>query len=477
MIGKNYFEPIDEGEDYFYTIDSDQNVKYETLESIYNQFFTKESTQEAKDISLYIRNKNKYIDKSLTYGEVTFRSMAYIFEFCKSRFDIDKDGYFYDLGSGIGCGVISALLCFTFKRYIGIEFINALNNKANINKKIFLEKFADIHKKYDKFLPEYIFDDEVKNEIFIEIKKEKKKKIEKKEEEIDEEEAIRLQEEKLKQYMIESHNPHDHLNVLDIIYGKDEGENGQGYMSYAKKCKIRNELFFLEYERKLKLQQKQEENERELERKKMSQSPGYVRRGTVHFLLHGPGSVLNKLETKPEEKKKDEEKSSDKRESFLVLHEMEKESDKKKKKKEKKVEDKKSEDSESIQKERIVIPYIEFICENFMNTDLTKASFIFCNSTCFSSELLLSIARKVNKEVPNGCIVITFTKKLPFLNKEDWDIKKGFKRLMSWGLATVFVHRKIKVSKASGKSSTSKSGSKSGSNSYSSSQSESSSSH
>ena len=112
-----------------------------------------------------------------------------------------------------------------------------------------------------------------------------------------------------------------------------------------------------------------------------------------------------------------------------------------------------------------------------MNTDLTKASFIFCNSTCFSSELLLSIARKVNKEVPNGCIVITFTKKLPFLNKEDWDIKKGFKRLMSWGLATVFVHRKIKVSKASGKSSTSKSGSKSGSNSYSSSQSESSSSH
>ena len=76
--------------------------------------------------------------------------------------------------------------------------------------------------------------------------------------------------------------------------------------------------------------------------------------------------------------------------------------------------------------------------------DLTEASFIFCNSTCFSSELLLLISKKVNREAQNGCIVITFTKKLPFLNNNEWDIKKGFKRLMSWGLATVYVHRRTK---------------------------------
>ena len=87
-----------------------------------------------------------------------------------------------------------------------------------------------------------------------------------------------------------------------------------------------------------------------------------------------------------------------------------------------------------------------------MNFDLTKASFIFINSTCFSSELLLSISKKINKEVQNGCIVITLTKKLPFLNKNDWDIKKGFKRLMSWGLATIFVHRKTKFNQTSGNS-------------------------
>ena len=93
---------------------------------------------------------------------------------------------------------------------------------------------------------------------------------------------------------------------------------------------------------------------------------------------------------------------------------------------------------------RVITPIIELSCGNFMNTDLTEASFIFCNSTCFSSELLLQISKKLRKEAPNGCIVITFTKKLPFINTNEWEVKKGFKRLMSWGLATVYVHRRIK---------------------------------
>ena len=76
--------------------------------------------------------------------------MAYIFEYCKSRFDIKEDGYFFDLGSGIGCGVLSAVLCFNFKKYIGIEFISALNNKAEIYKKNFMDKFPDIFKNNDQ---------------------------------------------------------------------------------------------------------------------------------------------------------------------------------------------------------------------------------------------------------------------------------------------------------------------------------------
>ena len=451
ILGKNYFEPIDEGEDYFYHIDSDQNTKYETLESIYNQIYSKGSTQEAKDLSLYVRNKNKYIDKSLTYGEVTFRSMAYIFEYCKSRFDIKEDGYFYDLGSGIGCGVLSAVLCFNFKKYIGIEFISALNNKAEIYKKNFMDKFPDIYKNNDQYLPDYVFEEELANETFIEIKKKPKKKKDEELDKIDEKEAAKLHQEKLDKYLIESNNPDGHLNVLDIIYGKKDEEEG-GYLSFAKKCKIRNQQFFEEYDEKMKKLEKEKEKEKEKEQKKMSQSPGYVRRGTVHFLLHGKNSILEQLESK------NDEKDNNKKDSLLKL----KTNINKDKDLNGKDEEKSSETSEEIKKERIITPYIEYICGNFMNIDLTKASFIFCNSTCFSSELLLSISKKVSKEAPNGCIVITFTKKLPFLNTNEWDIKKGFKRLMSWGLATVFVHRRTKNIKTTGNT-TKKSATKTGS--------------
>ena len=468
MLGKNYFEPLDEGEDYFYQIDSDQNVKYETLESIYNQLFSKDTLQEAKDLSLYVRNKNKYIDKSLTYGEVTFRTMAYIFEYCKSRFDINEEGYFYDLGSGVGCGIFSALLCFNFKKYIGIEFINALNNKANLNKKIFMDKFVEIHEKYDEYLPEYIFDSELKNEVYVEKPKEKKKKVEEKEKEIDEDEALKLHEEKLKNYLHESNNVNDRLNVLDIIYGKKEQGEDEGYMSFAKKCKIRNEKFFEEYEKKQKLLEKQKEEEKEKAENEMAKSPGYARRGTVRFLLHGPGSIIKKYEEKDIEGEENVNKKGQRKNNILVLKTMLPEKMDKEKKEKNDKKDKKSSDEEESkkEKERIITPYIEFLCGNFMNFDLTKASFIFINSTCFSSELLLSISKNLNKEVPNGCIVITFTKKLPFLNKNDWDIKKGFKRLMSWGLATIFVHRKTKFNQTSGKTSTNKTGSKRTSSSY-----------
>ena len=41
-----------------------------------------------------------------------------------------------------------------------------------------------------------------------------------------------------------------------------------------------------------------------------------------------------------------------------------------------------------------------------------------------------------------GTFFVTFTKKLPDLS-ENWEIKEGFRRLMSWGIATIYVHHKI----------------------------------
>ena len=165
------------------------------------------------------------------------------------------------------------------------------------------------------------------------------------------------------------------------------------------------------------------------------------RRKSIHELIHGDGGFLQKLETPAPEAISEKSENSSKKSGKKSNN-----GDANKSKNEKNIE-KVSVSSKSKSEtttSRVITPYIEFSCGNFMNLDLTESSFIFINSTCFSSELLLQISKKLRKEAPNGCIVITFTKKLPFINANEWEVKKGFKRLMSWGLATVFVHRRIK---------------------------------
>jgi len=84
---------------------------------------------------------------------------------------------------------------------------------------------------------------------------------------------------------------------------------------------------------------------------------------------------------------------------------------------------------------------IELICGDFLTYDWRDASFIFANSTCFSPELMQSLSKKA-EELPVGAVFITFTKRLPML-PDNWEVNSGFRRLMSWGIATVYVHRKM----------------------------------
>jgi len=84
---------------------------------------------------------------------------------------------------------------------------------------------------------------------------------------------------------------------------------------------------------------------------------------------------------------------------------------------------------------------IELVCGDFLSYDWREASFIFANSTCFSPELMENLSKKV-QELPVGAVFITFTKRLPML-PSNWEVNSGFRRLMSWGIATVYVHRKM----------------------------------
>jgi hypothetical protein len=78
---------------------------------------------------------------------------------------------------------------------------------------------------------------------------------------------------------------------------------------------------------------------------------------------------------------------------------------------------------------------------DFLKQSWNEATFVLANSTCFSSELMMALSKKAEIELPQGAFFITFTKRLPNLGPK-WELKDGFRGLMSWGIATVYIHRK-----------------------------------
>ena len=84
---------------------------------------------------------------------------------------------------------------------------------------------------------------------------------------------------------------------------------------------------------------------------------------------------------------------------------------------------------------------IEFLQGDFLKHTWEDTSIIFANSTCFTLNMMNNIANKANKECKPGTIIITFTKRLTNLSAE-WELRDGFRRLMTWGIATIYVHRR-----------------------------------
>jgi hypothetical protein len=88
------------------------------------------------------------------------------------------------------------------------------------------------------------------------------------------------------------------------------------------------------------------------------------------------------------------------------------------------------------------IPDYEVVNGDFLKFDWSDASFVFANSTCFTHELMEALAIKA-EELKPGTFFVTFTKKLPGLS-DNWELRAGFRRLMSWGIATIYIHKKVK---------------------------------
>lgn len=84
-------------------------------------------------------------------------------------------------------------------------------------------------------------------------------------------------------------------------------------------------------------------------------------------------------------------------------------------------------------------PMVRFHRGSFLDHDWSHADVVFANSTCFDDALLEAIAKHAERLRP-GAVIISFTKPIPSSSLEQ---HHRFRLTMSWGPATVFIHRHL----------------------------------
>jgi precorrin-6B methylase 2 len=81
------------------------------------------------------------------------------------------------------------------------------------------------------------------------------------------------------------------------------------------------------------------------------------------------------------------------------------------------------------------VTQIEFIQDDFLNVDLTKATLIFINSTAFVGDLWDTLSEKL-AEVALAATIITISKKL---KGSVFTVQHTTQVTMSWGIATAYI--------------------------------------
>ena len=84
---------------------------------------------------------------------------------------------------------------------------------------------------------------------------------------------------------------------------------------------------------------------------------------------------------------------------------------------------------------------LEFVRGDILKSDWSYADICFANSTCFSHDLMSSMAKCASK-MKVGSFFVTLTKELDS-RSGTWEVLDSTRYRMSWGPATVFIQRKV----------------------------------
>jgi len=86
-------------------------------------------------------------------------------------------------------------------------------------------------------------------------------------------------------------------------------------------------------------------------------------------------------------------------------------------------------------------PELSFYKKDFLEENWSNASFVFSNSTCYDNRTWERIVYQ-SQQLKKGAFLVNTTKNLPKNISNNWVSLPSFQRLMSWGVSTVFIHRK-----------------------------------
>ena len=79
-------------------------------------------------------------------------------------------------------------------------------------------------------------------------------------------------------------------------------------------------------------------------------------------------------------------------------------------------------------------------CGDFLKLDWSDSDVIFAHSTCFGKELVAKLAVLAEKLKPGSCFITsTFS-----LNSRWFNLTACVRYEMSWGIATFYVHKKVR---------------------------------
>jgi len=83
---------------------------------------------------------------------------------------------------------------------------------------------------------------------------------------------------------------------------------------------------------------------------------------------------------------------------------------------------------------------IEFFQENLLEYDFSNANILFLNATCFTKDNWTKICEKMEKLAPGSRVIISSRS----LESDNFELIHARSHLMSWGMNTVHIYRKIR---------------------------------